>query len=666
MGLLSKHKGSPHKLSFVLHVHTLSPWPAGPKYDSLAITWSRGGKHGGSKRAGPVQLPGTSFATYTFEEALAVPATLYQVGSGQWDLRGRQLPPRTRTPHTLSPSSALPQDAGKHSKSGQASYERKELQLQVVRVDGKGKAQGSPVGTVTLNLADYAGMRTQQSFAVACDRDVSSVVGTPKLLVTIVGQEAGQGGTAPVVQPVAAAAEDVITSLSTDEESGSSRPSSRNQGSRVGSLPGDLQPRLASVPEGVGRPRESLAAEPSASSLSARFDSEGFLRDTSVEGSPSPQQPAGRLPLPPAAEPSASSLSGRYDSDGFMRDTSVEGSLSPSPQQPAARVLVPVPEAASVAVSNSATLSDSVRRDLGSAMLHADSGAGGAPPAAAVDEAQSRRVEPPGVAGPSELPPAASLAAAAGRGPEQQGGAATPLDHLGARGLASPEPWSTGPASSLSAGMDPAAPFSVPPSTQRRFVRPEGAPGRRWAWRKDVAPLPPGAPGSQFQMARLASSSQAEAAAAATTSAAGAESASSGPSAEGLGVELSTASVGSESSHLTNGRASADLDHLTGRAEARAAAGSIGGSVFSPPSMYAAARPPSAEGALRGARVGSGAQAAFSLLPAPSSASSIDGAVLAGAAAVSQAVVDALARELRTAAALEVRLLACLAACLVS
>ena len=124
--------------------------------------------------------------------------------------------------------------------------------------------------------------------------------------------------------------------------------------------------------------------------------------------------------------------------------------------------------------------------------------------------------------GPSAFLPAAEAAAPAGdarsleraaSGARLQGPPPVSVLSPGPEGesgeLQSPDAVSAGQLSSLSAAGDPAIPFSVPPSTHRRFARhgEEGAAGgRRWAWRREGGrPGSGGAGGSMFQRARIAS-----------------------------------------------------------------------------------------------------------------------------------------------------------------
>lgn len=78
------------------------------------------------------------------------------------------------------------QDAKRGGARGGGAFERKELTLAVVPADARGRPAGAPLGTVVLNLADYAsaeGRPMQQAFTVvpAGGRNL----GGAKLLLTI-------------------------------------------------------------------------------------------------------------------------------------------------------------------------------------------------------------------------------------------------------------------------------------------------------------------------------------------------------------------------------------------------------------------------------------------------------------------------------------------------
>ena len=77
MGLFTK-KGKGLPFSFVIHVHTLSPWPA--KTGSLCVSYERGSKTGVLRRAAPPSSPSAAgHGTVVFEEEFDMPATLYAV-----------------------------------------------------------------------------------------------------------------------------------------------------------------------------------------------------------------------------------------------------------------------------------------------------------------------------------------------------------------------------------------------------------------------------------------------------------------------------------------------------------------------------------------------------------------------------------------------------------
>jgi N-terminal C2 in EEIG1 and EHBP1 proteins len=77
MGLLGKNKGKSSNFVFLIHVHSLGPWPT--NYKSLAVTWERGSKHGTTSVKTPLMQPGESWTSYVWEETIQLPTTLYQV-----------------------------------------------------------------------------------------------------------------------------------------------------------------------------------------------------------------------------------------------------------------------------------------------------------------------------------------------------------------------------------------------------------------------------------------------------------------------------------------------------------------------------------------------------------------------------------------------------------
>jgi hypothetical protein len=284
-----------------------------------------------------------------------------------------------------------------------------------------------------------------------------------------------------------------------------------------------------------------------------------------------------------------------------------------------------------------------VRRNLGSALERAEASEGSA---AAAAEVQSRL--------------ASGTAAGAGAGGAAGGGFAMARLASG-RGIAlalptsppglppgqpeSPPPLSAGQQSSLSVGGDPAVPFAVPPSTQRRFAQRGdaaaedaggGAVARRWAWRRDgggasgaFGARAAGGPGvSVFQRARVASAAKQDAGAAAQLS----------PEASGLSATTDAASR----------RSTAEEPPAGGAAQAQRSAFAEGGPH---------PRSPSGEGPRPAA--GGGLALQRSLLGAsgrlrPGLALFESGALPSPADQAGSAVVEALLHELRSLAALEV------------
>lgn len=207
MGLFGKHKGKAKApFTFGVLVHTLAPFPAGR--GPLCIIYGRGSHSGATQPANPSR----GSAAYVFEQQLVVPATLYQQQVRERRSDGRPalppLPPPLQLPAARHPALSTPadrprswcpchtrpsarvcatlQDARRGGARGAGAFERKELTLAVVAADARGRPAGSPLGTVVLNLADYAaaeGRSLQQAFTVAPAGGRS--LGGAKLLLTI-------------------------------------------------------------------------------------------------------------------------------------------------------------------------------------------------------------------------------------------------------------------------------------------------------------------------------------------------------------------------------------------------------------------------------------------------------------------------------------------------
>ena len=293
-------------------------------------------------------------------------------------------------------------------------------------------------------------------------------------------------------------------------------------------------------------------------------------------------------------------------------------------------------------------MSGSVRRDLGSALERAEASEGSAPA-----EVQSR----PGggtAAGTAAGAPAGQGAFALARARR----APVPATPAGAVAVetAGSEPLSTGQESTFSAAGDPAVPFSVPPSTSRRFAQREGGGGRRWAWRREGGSggAAAGAP-TAFQRARLASASRE-----------GAGEGVPGPEQSGHSVASSAGVTSSAEASLSlrplsSPDEAAGLHSAVASPSAASATAAAGFSAFQPaaqlfsggstdaPSLAAAV---AAAQRQRGASGGGPLRPTISLLPGDSALPSPADGALWGA---SSQLVEALLQELRGLAALEVR-----------
>lgn len=451
MGLL-KHKGQKKTpLVFTLHIHALD-WPRSEE-KSLVVVAQRGSHSAATRRAVPSpRRASTGGCTYVFEEQLSLPVTLYS-------------------------------DAAAVRKGAFGPFLPKELRLAALRADASGKPAGPFLGSVALNLADYAstdGRASQQAFTLA-------PVGA-RLLVTIGCGDSKSGGGLPGVERSLSSLEaegeedaaGLPISMSTDEE-----------GSRPSSAAGRSRPGSSAAVRGV----ESLAAVPEEAAAAAAAASLTGAHGASAPLNGWRRSPAGG----PAAAGQPALQKGRSEQsndDSFLAE------------EPGA------------AVEESQQASASVRRNLGSALERAEA-----------SEAGSRTAETAGTVQAAEVqsrPGSAALAAGTAAAPAAPGGGAfarlrssnaLPVPATPAEpppdDAPTPEPGSTGQQSSiLSAAPDPAVPFSVPPSTTRRFAQRDtaGAGSRRWVWRREggSAGAAAAAAGTAFQRARLASTSRPE------------------------------------------------------------------------------------------------------------------------------------------------------------
>ncbi|KAI3433675.1 hypothetical protein D9Q98_003484 [Chlorella vulgaris] len=421
MGIFKKHQGKGVRLTFSLHIHTLS-WPIGA--GSLCVRFERG-SHKGSTRAVEPAVKG-GHAIYAFEEQLTLPATLFQ------DVTASK----------------------RRASGGLGPFEPKLLQLSVVPDSRSGAAKhtGQPVGSVSLNLADFAradgGLQDELVLAGPGGSTLVTPSGPPKLLVTIRCRDAKGGGPELALEPSASSwvQGGLPTRLSTDADA------SRQTG----------QANSGSGGAGAGAGAGAAAAGGAAGA---------------------------------AAEPG--SLEGaRYDEDGILLDTEEQEQEQEQLQQEAA-------SAAGGEVESSLQPSASVRRNLGSALEGAEAsdactgGGGGGGGGMLHAEVQSQLQASGGSASAASAPGVvggfAMARLASGRGMTLTVQPSTPaVQPLG--GSESPGPGSTTQQSSLSAGGDPTAPFTVPPSSARRFAQrggtaaaeeAAGATGRRWAWRRE-------------------------------------------------------------------------------------------------------------------------------------------------------------------------------------
>lgn len=309
--------------------------------------------------------------------------------------------------------------------------------------------------------------------------------------------------------------------------------------------------------------------------------------------------------------------------------------------------------------------SASVRRNLGSALEQAEASEAGsrtgeATSAALAAEVQSR---PVGIVDAAAAPDAAGAGTFARlRSGSALAVPATPAE--AARGVAlTPEAGSTGQQSSiLSAAPDPAAPFSVPPSTTRRFAQRDaaGAGSRRWAWRRDGG-APAAAAGTAFQRARLASTSRPESPASPSDAAGSVEASahsagssgrpSSGVEVPGAGGPAAEAASAQQSSTAAGaGAAAASQLQPTG---AHPGSGAGLGTAFAAAAAGGAHRQRSGSGlGFAPLRTTISLAAGDSLtLPSPAERGGAPPTPLAP----SSLLVEALLQELRAAAALEVR-----------
>jgi len=288
MKLLRRHssKGSSH-VDVFLHIEDLGPWP--PQHGTLAVQFMRG-KRGGQTRPQYPRNDNTSVASYSFDETLTVPATLYRTSSGE-----------------------------------NGSYEEKKLSIFVAQVDDKGK-ELSVLGGLELNLADFANLKgkVRQSYPIECSSAVwKPAGGRPNLTMTIAvaraGEKAAADFKAELSGPLPPVEEDMPSTLSTDieddVESVATSPEALGSLGGVGGggvgIKGNAMGINNSKFEGestsnfvgttfsgggvaataaagavISAASSSVVAPSSAKSESLRYDSEGFLIDSGSKQSP--------------------------------------------------------------------------------------------------------------------------------------------------------------------------------------------------------------------------------------------------------------------------------------------------------------------------------------------------------------------------------------------
>jgi hypothetical protein len=288
MKLLRRHssKGS-SQVDVFLHIEDLRPWPA--QHGTLAVQFIRGKKKGGQTRP---QLPddeNTSVATYTFDETLQVPATLYRTSFGE-----------------------------------QGGYEEKKLSIFIAQVDERGK-ELNVLGGLELNLADFANVEgtVRQSYPIECGSAVWRPAGArPNLTMSILVARSGEKAAADIKAELSgplSPVDEIPSTLSTDvedeEESIATSPEAQDS---VGGH------RDSSKSNALGIRNSRYEGESTSTFVNSTFNG-GFVTAVAAAGAMTTSTTTTTSSAVATLSPGKSENL-RYDSEGFLVDSEVSGS----------------------------------------------------------------------------------------------------------------------------------------------------------------------------------------------------------------------------------------------------------------------------------------------------------------------------------------------------
>jgi hypothetical protein len=217
------------RFEFMVHVHTLQPWPTGSK--AVAIGWQRGKRRRGATNS-VLPLPNKEGlgTVVRFNEKFSLTSTLYKVRALElrrccpWCRRRADATPTCGSLHCAcpacqpgggtsptwwwlhwvsilrrpTPAAQQPQAPGapERSSSHVGPFKKKCLILAVLETDGRTHATAA-LGRIVIDLSEFASLDSQElrTFTVACNKSIHAAVGEPNLTVTIrCARVRGQGG----------------------------------------------------------------------------------------------------------------------------------------------------------------------------------------------------------------------------------------------------------------------------------------------------------------------------------------------------------------------------------------------------------------------------------------------------------------------------------------
>ncbi|KAH7618391.1 hypothetical protein Ndes2526B_g07329 [Nannochloris sp. 'desiccata'] len=289
MKLLRRHssKGSSH-VDVFLHIEDLGPWPA--QHGTLAVQFMRG-KRGGQTRPQHPDDENALVASYTFNETLTVPATLYRTSFGE-----------------------------------NGGYEEKKLSIFIAQVDERGK-ELSVLGGLELNLADFANIqdKVRQSYPIECSSAIwKPAGGRPKLTMSIAVARAGDKTAADLKAELSGPlfpVDEMPSTLSTDaedeEESVTTSPEAQGSVS-VGWAGGG---RIGNKGNALGIKNSSHERGSTSNFVGSAFSGGGVAAAAATAAAITATSSS-----PVVAPSPAESDNLRYDDEGFVIDSELTGS----------------------------------------------------------------------------------------------------------------------------------------------------------------------------------------------------------------------------------------------------------------------------------------------------------------------------------------------------